>query len=58
VLADVDEDGGNIFEACRRLNVRRRALERWCDRHGMSDVFSRLVRRANPDWAGSGAGAA
>lgn len=58
VLAEVDEDGGNIFEACRRLNVRRHALERWCERHDHRDTFSRLVRRANPEWAGSGAGAA
>jgi hypothetical protein len=58
LLTDLDEDGANIFEACRELKLSRDALERWCERHGMNDVFSRLVRRANPDWAGSGAGAA
>lgn len=48
VLAEVDEEGGNIHDACRRLKISQKAIERWCQRRDMGELYSRLAWRANP----------
>lgn len=44
-LRDFDEHGLGISEAARRLHTSREALERYAARHGISDVYSRMVAR-------------
>ena len=34
-----------ITEACKRLDVSRDGLQKWCERHDMGDLYSRLVDR-------------
>lgn len=51
-LTDLDELGAGITTACDRLDVNRRALEKWCHRNDLGDVYSRLVARETPRyWA-------
>jgi hypothetical protein len=45
VLAELDESGADVFDACRALGISRSAIERWCERNGMRDVYGRLVHR-------------
>ncbi len=45
ILHDLDEQRGRISDACDELGVNRNALEVWCRRNGMSDLYSRLVMR-------------
>lgn len=44
-LADLDDMHAGISEACARLKLSRDALEKWCERNGMSDTYSRMVAR-------------
>ena len=44
-LAELDHLGHGITDACRRLQITRESLEKWCARHGMGEVYSRLVDR-------------
>lgn len=44
-LRELDQHGVGISEACRRLRRSREALERYCHRHGISDVYDRMARR-------------
>lgn len=44
-LVDLDADGADVDEACTRLGVNRKALEKWCERHDLADVFERLRNR-------------
>ena len=44
-LAELDHLGHGITAACRRLQITRESLEKWCARHGMGEVYSRLVDR-------------
>jgi len=53
ILADLDDAEATITQACATLGLSRDTLEKWCERHDLSEVFSRLVRRANPTWAGN-----
>lgn len=47
-LADLDERQVGIEVACKELEISRRSLERWCERHDLSPVFQRMVLRDNP----------
>lgn len=49
-LAELEAMGFGISEVCRRLELRRDNLERWCQRNGMAATFSRLVAREQPDY--------
>ncbi|WGL50665.1 hypothetical protein P5P86_11890 [Nocardioides sp. BP30] len=53
VLEEIDDEAGTVVDACARLKVSRKALERWCLRHGLNELYSRLVARANPDRPGA-----
>lgn len=44
-LRELDAQQVGISEACRRLRRSREALERYCHRHGISDVYDRMARR-------------
>jgi hypothetical protein len=44
-MRDFAEMGLGITEACRRLKVGRDALEKWCQRHNLSDVYRELAGR-------------
>lgn len=46
-LAEMDERGDGISVACRALKTSREALEKWCQRNGMNEVYSRMVAREN-----------
>lgn len=48
LLRELDGDFAGITRACRSLQVTRTALEKWCVRHEMTDLFSRLVARESP----------
>jgi len=50
-LRELDGYRVGISEACRRLNVSRDALQKWCERHDMSPLYSRLIDRENPNAA-------
>lgn len=50
ILADLDEHHAGISEVCQVLDVRRETLDKWCARHGHGELFSRLVRREQPDY--------
>lgn len=45
VLRDLDRMGFGLTEACRRLEVTREALQKWCGNHGLSDLYRRLGDR-------------
>ncbi|WP_300680709.1 hypothetical protein [Nocardioides sp.] len=53
ILLDADDAGHDINKVCSHLDVTRKALERWCDRHDLQPLYRRLVARANPDWNGN-----
>lgn len=44
-IRDLAEMGLGVTEACRRLHMSRDALERWCQRHDLSDVYRELAGR-------------
>lgn len=44
-LAELDEAGASITEVCKRLDVSKGALEKWCGRRDLLDVFNRLNAR-------------
>lgn len=44
-LLELDELRLGITAVCTALNVTRRGLEKWCDRHDLTPVYSRLVGR-------------
>lgn len=50
ILADLDANHAGISAACRALKITRDALERWCQRHEQRELYSRLVRREQPDY--------
>lgn len=43
VLRDLADRRAGISEACRVLEVNRDALERWCERHEMRDIYEGLL---------------
>lgn len=45
ILHDLDELQAGISETCRRLGISREAVQKWCENHGMNDVYSRMVHR-------------
>lgn len=45
MIRDLADLGANATEACRRLKLSRDALERWCQRNGMADVYRKLAAR-------------
>lgn len=45
VMTEVVEAGGNISEACRALNTTRKNLQKWCERHDMSELYLTLTAR-------------
>lgn len=45
MVRDLVDLGYGINDACARLNVSREGLEKWCARHGMSDLYAVLVAR-------------
>lgn len=45
ILTDLDDQGAGISRACAELKVSPSALERWCERHDMNDVYARLKSR-------------
>jgi hypothetical protein len=52
VLHELDDQGVGITAACRRLDLTRKALERWCQRNNERDLFRRLSERETPHrWA-------
>jgi len=44
-LRDMHALGFNTTEAARRLDVREKTLERWCERNGMQDVWRQMAQR-------------
>jgi hypothetical protein len=44
-LADLDELHTGISEVCAHLNITRETLQKWCERNGHMDTYSRMVRR-------------
>jgi hypothetical protein len=49
-LVEMDANHVGISEACRVLNLRRDSLAKWCERHGYSDLYSRMVAREQPNY--------
>lgn len=49
-LRDLDRHHAGITTACRDLGVTRSALEKWCQRNDMGDLYRRLVRREQPNY--------
>lgn len=47
-LADLDEQAVGIEVACKELDISRRSLERWCERHDLRAIYERMVLRDNP----------
>lgn len=48
ILAELDEMGAGITVACQKFRVKREAVEKWCERHNMRDVYERMIRREQP----------
>lgn len=46
-LLEVDDLGLGVSEACRRLDISRKGLQKWCERNGEMPLYSRLVEREN-----------
>lgn len=44
-LEDMDALGASISAVCKALSMRRSNLEKWCARHDMTPLYSRLVDR-------------
>jgi hypothetical protein len=44
-LRDMDAAAVGVSEACRVLGVNRKSLQKWCERHEMYPLFSRMVAR-------------
>lgn len=47
-LAEMDAARLGITEVCKRLDVRRDNLEKWCSRRGLTPLYSRLIAREQP----------
>lgn len=45
LLEELDAQKVGISEVCRVLGLRRDTVEKWCERHGYTALFSRLVAR-------------
>lgn len=45
-MEDILERGGNIYDACRELQLSRNALWRWCQNNKLTSLYSRLAGRA------------
>jgi hypothetical protein len=54
ILLELDERRAGITAVCRALKVKRESVERWCERHGMRDVYERAAARETP-WSTSSA---
>lgn len=44
-IKDLDSTKAGISQACRQLKITREALQQWCSRNDMSDLYHRLVTR-------------
>lgn len=44
-LRDLADMNAGVTEACRRLKISRAALEKWCARNGLSDVYRQMAAR-------------
>jgi hypothetical protein len=49
LLADLDARHAGITEVCATLKIKRDSVERWCNRHGLTDLYIRLVDREYPN---------
>lgn len=47
-LADFDHLRMGVTEVCRRLDLRKDSLEKWCERHGMREMYERMCARETP----------
>jgi hypothetical protein len=42
-MRELAEVGGDLHDACRVLGLRRDTLNKWCQRHGVTDLYHRLA---------------
>ena len=55
-LAELDQMRAGITTVCETLNITRTALEKWCARHDLTPLYSRLVDREQTRyWRNGGA---